>query len=127
MKINAITVYQLTLPLTKPYRLSGGRLLFKELDSTFVRIDTDAGISGWGEGCPWGVTYLPGHGRGARAAIAELAPALLGLDPRRTDLINREMDLALPGHPYAKSPLDIACWDILGKFTGMPICELQCW
>ena len=124
MKISSISIYQLTLPLTKPYRLSGGRLLFEELDSTIVRIDTDAGISGWGEGCPWGASYLPGHGRGVRAAIAEFAPSLLGQDPRRTDRIDRQMDLALPGHGYAKSPVDIACWDILGKATGLPICEL---
>ena len=48
MKINVITVYQLTLPHTKPYRLSGGRLLFEELDSTFVRIDTAPLIPGLG-------------------------------------------------------------------------------
>ena len=74
MKINRITVWQLDLPLHKPYYLSGGRLRFELLDSTFVRIDTDAGIHGWGEGCPWGVTYLPAHGRGIRAGIDELAP-----------------------------------------------------
>ncbi len=34
------------------------------------------------------------------------------------------MDIALPGHPYIKSALDMACWDILGKATGLPLCEL---
>ncbi len=58
MKITRITVYQVTLPLTYPYRLSGGRLFFDKLDSTIVAVDTDQGITGWGEGCPWGSTYL---------------------------------------------------------------------
>ena len=49
MKINRISVWQLDLPLHKPYWFSGGRLKFEQLDSTIVRVDTDAGISGWGE------------------------------------------------------------------------------
>lgn len=124
MKITRICVWQLDLPLTKPYWLSGGRLKFEKLDSTFVRIDTDAGPSGWGEGCPWGNTYLPAHGPGIRAGIATLAPALLGRDPRALDAINRTMDTALPGHPYVKSAIDMACWDILGKASGMPLWRL---
>jgi len=124
MKITKITVHQLDLPLKKPYFLSGGRLKFEKLDSTFVRIDTDAGIHGWGEGCPWGVTYLPAHGKGIRAAMEEIAPVLIGMDPRALDAVNRAMDVALPGHLYAKSAIDIACWDILGKVAGMPVCDL---
>ena len=88
-----------------------------------MRIDTDAGISGWGEGCPWGVTYLPAFGRGIRAGIDELAPLLLGRDARQLDAINRVMDVALPGHPYVKSALDIACWDIAARAAGQPLCE----
>lgn len=34
------------------------------------------------------------------------------------------MDIALPGHPYIKSALDMTYWDILGKATGLPLCEL---
>ncbi len=124
MKITRIEVYHLELPLTHPYRLSGGRLLFERLDSTFVRVATDSGLAGWGEGCPWGSTYLPAFPGGIRAGIAELAPAVLGLDPRRTDVVNTAMDLALPGHGYVKSPIDQACWDILGKATGLPASEL---
>ena len=124
MKISSITVYQTVLPLEHPYWLSGGRLFFDRLDTTVVALATDTGLTGWGEGCPWGSTYLPAFGRGIRAGIAELAPAVLGLDPRRTDGVNRAMDLALPGHPYIKSALDVACWDILGQSTGMAVCEL---
>lgn len=124
MKIARINAWHVPLPMSKPYRLSGGRLLFEELDSTFVRIETDDGVSGWGEGCPWGHTYLPAHGGGIRAALEILAPALLGQDPCALDAINRTMDAALPGHAHAKSPLDIACWDILGQVSGMPLWRL---
>ena len=124
MKISAISVWQLELPLRKPYWLSGGRLKFERLDSTILRIDTDAGISGWGEGCPWGVTYLPAFGKGIRAGLEELAPLLIGRDPRQLDAIDRVLELALPGHPYVKSALDIACWDIAARAADIPLCEM---
>lgn len=124
MKITRITVRSVDLPLSKPYWLSGGRLRFNRLDSTFLRIDTDEGLDGWGEGCPWGASYLPAHGSGIRAALEILAPALIGRDPCALDAMNRVMDHALPGHPYAKAPVDIACWDILGQVSGMPLWRL---
>ncbi len=124
MKISRITVWQMDLPLSEPYWLSGGRLKFERLDSTFVRIDTDEGVSGWGEGCPWGNTYLPAHGSGIRAGLELLAPAVIGHDPCALDALNRVMDTALPGHPYVKSAIDIACWDILGQVAGLPLWKL---
>ncbi len=124
MKIARIVVWAADLPLAEPYRLSGGRLRFERLDSTLVRVETACGRSGWGEGCPWGASYLPAHGPGLRAALATLAPVLIGRDPRSLDAIVRAMDLALPGHPYAKSPLDIACWDLLGQDAGLPLWQL---
>ena len=124
MKIAHISVYQIDLPLSKPYYLSGGRLRFDKLDSTFVRVETDDGQFGWGEGCPWGNTYLPAHGPGIRAGLETLAPVLIGEDPLALDALNATMDLNLPGHPYVKSAIDIACWDILGKVAGLPLYKL---
>ncbi len=125
MKITGITVYQVDLPLEHPYWLSGGRLKFEVLDATIVKVDTDAGVAGWGEGTPWGHTYVPAHGPGIRAGIETMAPFVLGLDPRRVLDVERALDLALPGHLYAKSPIDMACWDIAGQVAGMPIADLM--
>ena len=124
MKISRISVWQIDLPLSKPYYLSGGRLKFELLDSTFVRIDTDEGISGWGEACPWGHSYLPAHGPGIRAGIETIAKNIIGLDPRAIASIDQIMDKTLPGHNYVKSPIDIACWDILGKVSNLPLWKL---
>jgi L-alanine-DL-glutamate epimerase-like enolase superfamily enzyme len=95
------------------------------LDATFVKIETDEGLIGWGEGTPWGHTYVPAHGPGIRAGIATMMPFILGLDPRRLLDVERAMDLALPGHLYAKSPIDMACWDIAGQAAGLPIADLM--
>lgn len=124
MRISNISVWQVDLPLREPYYLSGGRLRFDHLDSTFVRLQTDEGLIGWGEACPWGHTYLPAHGPGVRAGMETLSPAVLGEDPCALDHVNRVMDITLPGHPYAKAAIDIACWDIFGQVTGMPLWKL---
>lgn len=105
------------------YRLSGGRE-YRSFDATIVRITTDDGLEGWGESTPFGSTYIASHALGVRSGIAEIAPNLIGLDPRRVDRINDVMDGALVGHEHAKTALDVACWDVFGKSVGLPVCEL---
>ena len=124
MKITAIRAYQVDLPLKEGrYSWSNGNFV-EVFDSTVVEVETDAGITGWGESCPLGSAYLPAYAAGVRAGLAELAPALIGADPRALDVLNRRMDAALLGHAYAKAPVDVACWDILGKATGQPVMTL---
>ena len=124
MKITKISAYQVDLPL-KEGRYSWSNDNFVEVfDTTVVAVETDAGITGYGECCPLGPAYLPAYAAGVRAGIQEIGPALLGLDPRQLDLLNARMDAALRGHPYVKAPLDVACWDILGKATGLPVAAL---
>ncbi len=105
------------------YVMSGGRTV-TSLPSTVVRIETDEGLVGFGETCPLGPAYLPAHAGGARAALRELAPSLLGLDPRNLNAVNDTMDAALAGHGYAKAAVDIACWDLLGQAAGLPVSTL---
>jgi L-alanine-DL-glutamate epimerase-like enolase superfamily enzyme len=124
VKITSISVFQVDLPFSGGvYRLSGGRE-YRSFDATVIRIETDAGVEGWGESTPFGSNYIAAHPRGVRAGIAEIAPALIGLDPRQVDRINDVMDDVLVGHAHANSPLDVACWDILGKSAGLAVCEL---
>lgn len=125
MRIESIKVHRVELPIAGTgYKVSGGRG-YQTLDSTIVIVETDAGISGVGESCPLGPAYLPAYAAGLRTGIGEIAPHLIGQDPRRLTLINEIMDRALMGHPYVKSPIDIACWDILGQAVDMPIYELM--
>jgi len=105
------------------YAMSGGRDI-SELESVVVRVTTDDGVEGFGEVCPLGPAYLPGHARGARAALEEVAPSVVGLDATNLGEIGDAMDRALMGHGYAKSALDIACWDVFGKAVGRPLADL---
>ena len=124
MKISKISVFQVDLPLHEgSYNWAGGKSM-KVFDSTVVRVETDEGITGHGEVCPLGPVYLPAYAEGARAGIQVLAPALLGQDPTQLVKLNRHMDATLKGHPYVKSAIDMACWDILGQATGQPVSNL---
>lgn len=124
MKITRILAYQVDLPLHEgSYKWSGGKSV-TVFDSTVVAVETDAGLTGWGEVCPLGPAYLPAYAAGVRAGLRELAPQLLGENPLELAKLNRRMDAAMKGHPYVKSAVDVACWDILGQAAGQPVCVL---
>ena len=124
MKISRISVFQVDLPLKEgSYNWSGGKSV-EIFDSNIIRLETDEGITGFGEVCPLGPFYLPAYSAGVRSGMNELGPHLIGLDPINIEPINRFMDRAMKGHPYVKTGIDIACWDIMGKYTNQPICEL---
>jgi len=124
VKITRISGYQVDLPLHEGrYSWSGGKSV-DVFDATIVEVETDAGIIGCGEVCPLGPFYLPAYARGVRAGLEELAPHLIGHDPRDLSRLNRHMDACLLGHPYVKSGVDMACWDILGRVTNTPVCTL---
>ena len=121
MKIKSISIFKFPIEFGETkYVLSGGRVC-DGLDGTLVRIDTACGITGWGEISPWGRNYLPEFAEGARATINSLAPDLIGQNPSNPAQITALMDKILYGHLYAKAAIDTACWDILGKKSGLPI------
>jgi L-alanine-DL-glutamate epimerase-like enolase superfamily enzyme len=124
MKIARIFAHRVELPLVEgSYKWSGGKSV-SVFDSTIVGVETDCGLVGYGEVCPLGPFYLPAYAEGVRAGLRELGPHLIGCDPRELAKLNQRMDAALKGHPYVKSGIDIACWDILGQTTQLPVCTL---
>lgn len=124
MEITGIAVYQVDLPIAEGSYDWSGENSYEAFDSTIVRLETDANFVGWGEVVTLGSAYLPAYARGARAAIEELAPAVLGIDPTQPAVLAERLDRRLRGHPYAKSVLDVACWDLAGKVAGVPVSTL---
>ena len=123
MKIRKISVYQVDLPMIEG-AYSWSNQSYAAFDSTVVAIETDEGLTGVGETCPLGSSYLPAFAEGARAGLAEIAPRLVGENPLDAGRINDRMDLLLKGHPYIKSAIDMACWDLLGKYCEQPVYRL---
>src|SRR3982751_3173584 len=125
MKIARIFAHRVELPLREgSYKWSGGKSV-TVFASTVVGVETDSGLVGYGEVCPLGPFYLPAYAEGVRAGLRELAPHLIGLDARELAKLNHRMDAALKGHPYVKSGIDMACWDLLGKAADLPVCTLM--
>jgi L-alanine-DL-glutamate epimerase-like enolase superfamily enzyme len=121
MRITAVRAYQIDLPLKEGRYAWSSENAIEVFDSTIVAVETDVGITGYGECCPLGPAYLPAYAAGVRTGLKELAPAVMGLDPTHLGVLNRRMDEAMRGHPYVKSALDVACWDILGKAARLPV------
>jgi L-alanine-DL-glutamate epimerase-like enolase superfamily enzyme len=125
LKITRICAYQVDLPLKeKSYKWAGGKSV-SSFDATVVRIETNHGIIGHGETTPLGSNYLPAYAEGVRAGLQVVGRPLIGLNPLSLNNINSIMDRTLKGHPYVKAALDVACWDIIGKVAGLPVCELR--
>ena len=124
MKITSIKVFKIGLPLKEgSYKWSHNNEV-KEFDNTIVKIETDTDYYGYGEVCTLGSTYLPAYARGVRAGIKEIGQSLIGLDPTNIQEINDVMDQNLKGHPYVKSPIDMACWDLYGNAYSAPVWKL---
>ncbi|MFZ1469243.1 MAG: mandelate racemase/muconate lactonizing enzyme family protein [Paracoccaceae bacterium] len=123
MKITEIHVYAHALPVRNgPYTMANAQVW--SLDTTLVKIVCDNGLFGWGETCPVGPTYQPQHAAGARAALTEMAPGLIGADPLQPVVLRRRMDSLLNGHRYAKAAIDIAAYDLMGKHYGARVADL---
>lgn len=126
MKITGVQTIVLNLPMVidgAPPML-GGRPR-TSIDMLLVRVDTDAGITGWGEA--FGHRIFPA----TRAAIDTLlGPMCVGRDAGQAEAINADLQRVLHGVGrsgptiYALSGIDIALWDIAGKAAGQPLYRL---
>ncbi|MEM6906515.1 MAG: mandelate racemase/muconate lactonizing enzyme family protein [Pseudomonadota bacterium] len=112
------------VPLTshETYYMADGKTC-ATVETAVIRVETDGGLSGWGEVCPI-PGYLPAYAHGVAPALAELAPVLLGADPVGAEATMARAEARLKDHRYAKSALDIALWDITGQVAGLPLTAL---
>ena len=96
-----------------------------------AKIETSDGIVGWGES-PAGETWGGADGRQygespetVRHMVEQhLFPAIKDMSPFHIANIHQRMDKVVKGHPYAKAIIDMAIYDIAGKATGRPVCDL---
>lgn len=118
-RIAEIHLYQHDLPVKGgPYRIASSEVWV--LTTTLVKLVADNGVVGWGETCPVGPTYAEAHPAGALAALAAMAPGLIGGHPSAVPL-HRRMNALLCGHNYAKAAIDIAAHDLIGRHLGISV------
>ena len=126
MKITAIATHYVRIPfdMGAPKQEFAG-LRFPTMDHLLVQVETDAGITGWGEA--FGHSIIPA----TKAALETyVGPWFIGKDPANISALHRQAAQAFHifgrNGPvvYAHSGIDIALWDIAGKRAGLPLCDL---
>ena len=122
MRIERITLWKVALTSHAAYNMSEGKTC-ATVETVVLRIDTDSGISGWGEVCPI-PGYLPAYADGVPPALREMAPVLIGAEPVGPEATMAAVEARLKGHPYAKSAIDLALWDITARVAGLPLYAL---
>ena len=122
-RITRLRLWHVPLTSHTAYYMADGKTC-DTVETVIIAVDTDAGLTGWGEVCPI-PHYLPAYARGVAPALQELAPVILGGAPVGAEALMARADAILPGHVYAKSALDIALWDITGQAAGLPIHALM--
>lgn len=125
MKIENVETFHVSLPFDSGGAEGWAANAWTALDYVLLRIDTDAGISGWGDAFGYGAAWA------TRAAVERIvAPQLIGRDAR--DIARIHHDLQQRNHIWGRygvtlfaiSGVDIALWDIAGKAAGEPLHRL---
>ncbi len=122
MKITAIELYSIHLPLHVPFVVSYHT--YNYMPSVIVKMETDEGIIGYGEGVA--DEHVTGESNESVFHILKhtLAPVLIGKNPMEIEKIHDLMNKSIYGSPTAKAAIDIACFDIMGKKLNQPVYQL---
>ena len=125
MKITDIKIHVLKSPLAEPFAFSQGWV--RQRSATLVEIETDAGLTGWGEAFAQG---LEPPEIAATVIDKALRPLIVGADPLDIEVLWHRMyhmtrDYGRKGSVVSGiSAVDIALWDIAGKFYEQPVYKL---
>ena len=121
MKITGIKVRQVEVPLIEPFRISLGVITHSR--SAIVSVETDEGLVGYGEGAP--AILISGESlSGTNDVIKAMERELIGVDHTDLEKVNWIMDRTAAPSGSAKTAIDMACYDLLGKKAGMPVYKL---
>jgi D-galactarolactone cycloisomerase len=124
MKITRVTSHVLQYDM--PEELGYSQQYYAKRSAHLVEVETDEGITGWGE------CFGPGNVALANKTIVEqvIQPMILGHDPLDRDVLWHKVYNLLRDHGQKGMPLqslsgvDIALWDIAGKVAGLPLHKL---
>jgi L-alanine-DL-glutamate epimerase-like enolase superfamily enzyme len=122
MKITAIHLYAIHLPLHVPFVVSYHS--YDYMPSVIVKMETDEGIVGYGEAVA--DEHVTGESWEGVYQILKntLAPIIMGKNPMEIEKLHDYMNKAIYGSPTAKAAIDIACFDIMGKKLNQPVYQL---
>ncbi|MVM38905.1 dipeptide epimerase [Spirosoma sp. HMF3257] len=118
MKITQINLYRYDIPLKAPIAISLGTI--ENARNILVEIQTDEGITGWGEGSH--LWMIAGETQASGLAAAnDMARLLIGQSPLNIEGCINILTRYLPAHPTTRSAFDVALYDIAAKAANLPL------
>jgi L-alanine-DL-glutamate epimerase-like enolase superfamily enzyme len=118
VKIKSVEPIAVSLPMKKPVTMAGETVV--RADNVLVHIEADGGFIGWGEAAS--APTMTGETTASMlAAVAHLAPVLLGRAADDHAGTAAAMDAAMYGNSGAKAAIDIALYDLVGRARGQPV------
>jgi o-succinylbenzoate synthase len=121
MRIEAVDVFLVDIPFRVPFVVWRGEAASKQ--HVLVRIETDSGLTGWGEASPF-LYYAPETAGDVASMVRDfMTGELIGRDPRDVRAISALFGM-LDGHEFAKCAVETALWDILAQSAGLPLYKL---
>lgn len=124
MKITHLTTHPVKVPIKAGMTMITAHGEHVDSHYVVVQVHTDAGIIGLGEATV-GPRWNGETGTSCATIIQEyLAPAVVGHDPMERNRLRAKMDEVIKLHPFAKSAIEMALWDIAGKALGVPVYQL---
>ena len=122
MRIDAIELFRVAMPLVYPFRTAFGD--DDTIESVLVRFESD-GVSGWGESAPWRSPAYSPECAATQFVVSRdfIAPTLLGQDIGSGDEVQGRL-ATIKGNPFAKAGFDLAWWDLHAKQLGEPLWQV---
>jgi L-alanine-DL-glutamate epimerase-like enolase superfamily enzyme len=121
LKVTGVEIYAYDLPLKSPFRIAIGTM--PAANDVLVRVQTDAGLTGVGEACPF--PPITGETQETNLAAARaLREVVLGRNPLAIESLAREFGPIIHSNPSAAAAFETALFDILGKLAGLPLFRL---
>ncbi len=118
LKITSIELFKLNIPFKFPFKISLGTSY--EANNILVRINTDKDIYGLGEACS--SSRITGDTQSTSwEAGKHIAKAIKGNDPVAIEARMRDINQAIKGNTQIKSAYNLALYDIIGKYTELPL------
>ncbi len=134
MLITSVETIRFRLPRRRIHRTAFSTSASGDPIGTYilVKIGTDNGLLGWGEApalITWGGDHMRYYGESPTTTkhVVEdfMAPILIGSNPLDLEPVLLKMDHAVKGFPYAKAAIDMALYDLAGKYLRVPAYQLM--
>jgi O-succinylbenzoate synthase len=124
MRLTAIELYDLALPLSEPFVISGGTMAVRR--SLVVALHDDTGHVGWGESPPFELPFYSEETLDSARLLLQrvLIPRLLEREVESPEAVDVLLRQGVRGNPFARAALETAAWDLAADRRGTGVAQL---